>query len=192
MKKLTLLLAFIGTLTLSAQTTYDLDWAIGINGEAASLTIEVGDTVRWTWTDTLPHTVTSEAGSQETFDSGTITGNGQQYSYTFTQEGINDYLCIFHPATMFGTITVEAELSAEDKFFKNIKLYPNPVKDRIILTSMLELDSFKLYNSLGSLVYQNTKSGHTIDYDMSHLQSGIYFVVVSSNGLNKTFKIVKK
>ncbi len=51
MKNNILFIAIMATVTLSAQTTFDLDWAIGINGEDASLTIETGDTVRWTWTD---------------------------------------------------------------------------------------------------------------------------------------------
>ena len=73
MKKITLLIMALVVSIASAQTTFDLDWAIGINGAAASVTIEPGDTVRWTWTDSAPHTVTNLTGSQEMFDSGILT-----------------------------------------------------------------------------------------------------------------------
>lgn len=47
--------------------------------------------VTWTLTNSAPHTVTSLAGSQATFDSGTLTSVGQTFSYTFDEEGINNY-----------------------------------------------------------------------------------------------------
>jgi len=107
MKKITLLMAFLGSVFSFAQTTHNLDWQQGISGEDASLTIEVGDIVIWTLTNTSPHTVTSLDGSQETFDSGTLSGMGETFSFTFTEVGENDYQCNFHAGNMFGTITVE-------------------------------------------------------------------------------------
>ena len=70
---------------LMAQTTYNLDWGLNINGAAASLTIEPGDTVEWTWIDGLQHNVVSETSAQESFNSGLIQGQGSTWSYTFTQ-----------------------------------------------------------------------------------------------------------
>ena len=90
MIKITFLLFIFSTLCFS-QTTYTIDWENGVNGEDASLTIDVRDIVTWTWSNSAPHTVTSLSGSQETFDSGTLTGVGQTFSYTFDEEGINNY-----------------------------------------------------------------------------------------------------
>ncbi len=135
--------------------------------------------------------VVSLASSQESFDSGIMTGSGSQFEYTFTEVGINNYLCSLHPNNMFGTITVQQELSVDEMFLKNIKLYPNPVKNIFTLSSLFELDSFKIYNTLGSLVYEKTGNNHVIQYDMSHLQSGIYILAIASDNLKKTFKIVK-
>ena len=148
MKQLTLLLALFSSGLMLSQTTYNLDWAVGINGEDASVTIEVGDTVEWTWTDNLPHTVTSLPSATESFDSGTLTGNGTTYAYTFTVEGVNPYDCVIHPATMFGTITVEEALSIEDKFAINVNYYPNPVSDKLTVTSLFSLDSYQVFDIL--------------------------------------------
>ncbi len=193
MKKISLLLTtcFLSVF-LQAQTTFDIDWFFNV-GSLANLTIEVDDTVRWTWADTSPHSVTSITGqSQETFDSGILTGVGQQFSYTFTQEGTNDYRCEVHPGAMFGTITVEQNLSIEDKFLSNVNYFPNPVNDKLTVTSLFILDSSKVYNILGKEVFQQNENANVAEINMSGLSNGIYFVTVSSGELKKTFKIVKR
>ena len=109
MKKITLLfvLLFAG-LSAMAQTTHNLNWYMGISTTDASLTIDAGDTVIWNFTDVPSHSVTSDAGSTETFDSGILsTGIGTTYSYTFATAGTNPYHCSVHPS-MVGTITVNA------------------------------------------------------------------------------------
>ncbi|WP_165805965.1 T9SS type A sorting domain-containing protein [Marixanthomonas spongiae] len=174
-----------------AQTTFDLDWYVGIPNADASITIETGDTVRWTWTDELPHSVTSDSGSQEDFDSGIITGNGTQFSYTFMQVGVNDYECDVHSG-MEGTITVDEVMSVEDKFRRNISFYPNPVANSLTVASLFKLDSYKIYNILGKLVAQGAANGNVTEIDMSSLQSGIYFVNATSGALQSSFKIAKQ
>lgn len=193
MKHVTLFLAaLLTTGFMAAQVTYNLDWAVGINGEDASVTIEVGDSVEWTWTDNLPHTVTSLAGATEAFDSGTITGNGETYTYTFTMEGVNPYDCVIHPATMFGTITVEAALSVEDKFAINVNAYPNPVLDKLTVTSLFSLDSYTVFDILGKQVQSGQINANIASVDFSKLTSGMYFVNVQSGELQKTIKVMKR
>ncbi|WP_121667090.1 cupredoxin domain-containing protein [Mesonia aquimarina] len=106
MKKITLFSFLLLSNIIFSQTTYNLDWEIGMNGANASLTIDVGDTVIWTWTDSSPHSVRTLPESQETFDSGISSGVGTTFSFTFTEAGINDYQCGVHTTSMFGTITV--------------------------------------------------------------------------------------
>ncbi len=74
---------------------------------AANTTVNVGEKVIWTWGDALPHSVTSVTGPA-TFDSGIDTGAGSTFSFTFTQAGTYTYRCNVHPATMTGTVTVQA------------------------------------------------------------------------------------
>ena len=68
-----------------------------------SLTVRVGDTVRWKNVGTKPHTIT--------FSSQALTGSdlflaGQDYKVAFDQIGTFGYVCEFHGG-MIGTITVE-------------------------------------------------------------------------------------
>jgi plastocyanin len=68
----------------------------------AELAVAVGDTVVWTNSDVLPHTVTSGVPSAATFDSRSIEPK-QQWRYTVKTAGELAYVCTFHP-TMHGKL----------------------------------------------------------------------------------------
>ena len=73
----------------------------------ASLTINAGDTVEWTNTDTAAHTVTSGSpanGPSGVFDSSLIMGDAS-FENTFDEAGSYDYFCMVHP-WMVGNIQV--------------------------------------------------------------------------------------
>lgn len=84
--------------------TVDLDWSTGV-GNQGTTTIAPGDTVRWTWVDSLPHTVTSTDGGFTS--SSTVAGNGFTYEVTFNDVGSFPYDCAIH-SSMRGTISVVA------------------------------------------------------------------------------------
>ncbi len=191
MKKITFILFILIASAISAQTTFEIPWQIGSNGEAQSPTIEVGDIVSWTWGDGAPHTVTSLAGSQEEFATAVESGVGFQFSYTFTEVGINPYRCEVHPGSMFGTVTVVQNLSTQDKFIKNIKFYPNPVTEKLTISSLFKVDKYQIYNAIGSKIAEGEGSGNYTNINMSRLNSGFYFVKITSGDLQSTFKITK-
>jgi len=77
-----------------------------------NITVNVGDTVEWTWAGANPHSVTADDGS---FDSNPPPANFQtsgSFSHTFTAPGTYRYYCRVHGAPngvgMSGTITVQA------------------------------------------------------------------------------------
>ena len=67
-----------------------------------TLTIDAGDTVVWTNTDTTDHTATDSDGG---FDSFPITPGGT-FSFTFTTAGPYNYSCLFQQFS--GQIVVES------------------------------------------------------------------------------------
>jgi plastocyanin len=69
----------------------------------SSLTINVGDRVTWTNSDSVAHTATATSGA---FDTGDI-AEGQSASVRFTKPGTYAYACTPHPS-MTGTIRVRA------------------------------------------------------------------------------------
>lgn len=69
----------------------------------ATITIDVGDRVRWTNRDNVEHTATARNGS---FDTGLL-ANGESRTVRFTTAGRYRYICTPHPS-MTGTIVVQA------------------------------------------------------------------------------------
>lgn len=193
MKRILLLSALFATIGLSAQTTHHIDnWAMGISNQDASLTIDEGDTVEWTWSDGLPHTVSSTGGSTETFDSGTITGAGQTYSYTFTEVGSNPYQCNVHPA-MNGTIEVQAILGIDDVNKVTFEYYPNPTTDILTINAGDVIDNIAVYDMSGKLVMQSDNAGNSNSkIYMQNYNAGTYFVKVMVAGQTKTISVVKQ
>ncbi len=77
------------------------------------ITISLGQTVRWTNNDNVPHTSTSgdpeDADAGALWDSGTI-DPGESFTHTFVQVGEFEYYCDFHetiPAMRDARVTVE-------------------------------------------------------------------------------------
>lgn len=89
-------------MTLAAHATVH---QVNIQGFAFSpleLTIQQGDTVRWTNLDSYPHTATANGGE---FDSGMLNLD-DSFEYVFTSAGTYDYYCYFH-TNMTAVIMVE-------------------------------------------------------------------------------------
>jgi plastocyanin len=68
-----------------------------------SLSISVGDTVKWTNNDSAAHTVTSDTGAE--LQSSQI-GQGGTYQHVFHTAGSFVYHCSIH-TTMHGSVTVQ-------------------------------------------------------------------------------------
>lgn len=178
--------------SLNAQTTYNLDWALNINGAAASLTIEPGDTVEWTWVDNLQHNVASTAAAQESFNSGLLQGQGTTWSYTFTEVGVNNYVCTPHSSSMFGAITVEEALSIDEKFARNIVYTLAQSTNRLRIQSLMPINELVIYNLLGVPQIRVSVRDQFTEIDMSALVSGVYLVKATSQKAQTTFKVVKR
>lgn len=68
------------------------------------ITAKVGQTVRFTNNEPVPHNVVSQDGPQQ-FESDTF-GEGGTYELELTEAGTISYVCTLHPG-MDGTITVQ-------------------------------------------------------------------------------------
>ena len=77
--------------------------------QPVALTINSGDTVKWTNQDGVPHTVTSGTNCQNNgvWTSSGFLSNGQTFSVTFSEAGTYPYFCSLHCLNnMTGTIFV--------------------------------------------------------------------------------------
>jgi len=93
-----------GMMGIGAGPTAPADTSVRMAGsrfEPSTLTVAVGETVRWFNDDALPHTVSATDGSWE---SGNL-APGQALERRFDTAGSYPYLCRYHPG-MTGTIEV--------------------------------------------------------------------------------------
>ncbi|QNM85082.1 T9SS type A sorting domain-containing protein [Polaribacter pectinis] len=83
-------------------------------------------------------------------------------------------------------------LSVENQNFieKNISIFPNPITDilNVKITSNIEIKNTIVYNMLGKKVLQSKNT----EIDLKQLNSGVYFIKISTNSGNLHQKIIKK
>lgn len=80
--------------------------AIGMEGlrfNPDNVTVKVGQTVKWTDLEDIPHNVTAESGADFTSDTF---GKGKSFEFKAVKAGTIKYVCTIHPG-MAGTLTVE-------------------------------------------------------------------------------------
>jgi plastocyanin len=200
-KKLPFILFLILATSIVAQTTstVSIDWGRNSTpsstGNAnSSRTIEVGDTVAWTWYSSGSHNVKSTAASNETFESDFFQ-NGGTYSRTFTSVGTNEYICSPHPSDMFGTITVVAEgvLGITDAKRLLFDMFPNPASDNITiqLPSGTENATVQFYDYLGRLALSKKVTRTKDEVAVSSLSKGVYVLKVVTEDKIGSQKFVK-
>ena len=87
---------------------------------------------------------------------------------------------------------INTTLSAQEIDFANFSYYPNPVKDKLMLTN-INLSKLSIYNTMGQLidvkkldVLQNQN-----EVDLSTLSNGMYLVVLENETTQKTIQIIK-
>lgn len=86
-----------------------------------------------------------------------------------------------------GVIYDLAHYSVEDSEADAIVLYPNPVKDRLMVKAE-NLQSVEIYNLVGQQVLVSTSDV----VDMGVLNQGIYFVRINADGKTVTKRVVKQ
>ncbi|MBS3737462.1 T9SS type A sorting domain-containing protein [Mesohalobacter halotolerans] len=203
MKKLLFVfMALIISIFANAQTeTYFIDWSFGSNPSAtgdanSNRTIEVGDTVTWLWYANGTHNVVSKADATESFSSP-LQGSGSTFSHTFTQIGVNDYICQPHAGSMFGTITVVADGSLNTQDFsllENLKIFPNPARDKFNLEfgiNNFESLNVNIYNLIGQKVKQfNKVQNNDMTFDISNLDAGLYLLKIYKGNNSITKRLI--
>lgn len=69
-------------------------------------------------------------------------------------------------------------------------LYPNPTSDRVFIESDATMQSVKVYNTLGQIVYSNDKvNANSIELNTNSYAAGTYIVTISSNNGMATRRI---
>ena len=192
MKKTLLLFFTIISFTLSAQTTHNLDWANDGSSNNQQITIDVGDTIIWTW-GSGTHNLRATSGT-ESFDSGYFTGTGNTFTYTFNQVGSTDYVCDPHAGNMNGTVTVTSTAGISENNLLSFEMYPNPVSDllNIQLPTGTEKAEVSVFDYTGRLVSSKIISSNDTALNVQKISRGIYMIRVATNTKIGVQRFIKK
>ena len=104
--------------------------------------------------------------------------------WTVFDDSGNESECTFN-------VTVNEPVGMKTIRDKEISLYPNPVKQKIYLKSVENIQNVKIYDLTGKIVIEKTGLiGNEID--ISNLFSGVYIVNISTENNSYTTKIIKE
>ncbi len=100
----------------------------------------------------------------------------------------------FNPAIVTNTFTTEfvTQLGTDDFESNPFTLYPNPVKDILYISNMLQFDTVTVFNLLGQAVITKSTNGTNAVIDCSSLQSGVYMVKITAEDSEKIIRIIKE
>ena len=82
--------------------------------------------------------------------------------------------------------------------FKGINLFPNPTEDNVFFSipSSIKIESLKIYNSIGQLVYSqeiNSISNNLLKIDLTNFSNGIYLInLTKANASQMTYQVTKR
>jgi len=185
MKKITFLTFMMLGIICNAQNEYNFNWNMQSTNQ--QITIDVGDTVIWTWTDSPEHNLKSTSGTH-TFDSD-YHGQGYVYTLTFSEPGVTDYTCTPH-SSMYGTITVNSSMSVNENEILGLKIFPNPVSSGYVTikAAVSGVKNVELFDLNGRVVLKTSINADILN--VSSINPGVYFIKLSVNGVVETSKLI--
>ncbi|MBC5836828.1 T9SS type A sorting domain-containing protein [Flavobacterium muglaense] len=89
-------------------------------------------------------------------------------------------------------ITVNlASLGIKEIESNHIKIYPNPVKDKITISNSADIEKIELYNLIGQKIFTNSFLTNKITIDLTNYKSGVYLLKIFSEGKVYANKVIK-
>jgi uncharacterized repeat protein (TIGR01451 family) len=85
-----------------------------------------------------------------------------------------------------------ATLGNENFVFNDFQYFPNPVKNSLLLTNKSVMNEITVTSVLGQNIMTQKANGLQTELDFSALKSGVYFVKVVSEGIQKTIQVIRE
>lgn len=84
------------------------------------------------------------------------------------------------------------EMGVENQIFEGFSFYPNPVKEMLNLKAGSLIEKVEIHNLLGQKVLEIQPNNLESSIETDLLQTGTYLMSVTIEGVNKTFRLIKK
>jgi hypothetical protein len=180
---------------------FDVWYSVAVPA-SGTLTIETGEVDGSGFTDSVVVVYTGTCGSLTELECG---DDFEDFSSLFSQlnlTGLTPGAVLYIKVARFtlgdGT-SDDFQLSAYDASLgnptfanNNFKVYPNPVKNILNLSSAENISDVAVYNLLGQQVVAKSVNATQSQIDMAALPKGTYMVKVTANNQVKTIKVIKE
>jgi plastocyanin len=182
------ILLLIACIALEAQVTRANIYSVLVKDYSftpATVTAEVGDTIRWIWQGGS-HTTTSTtipAGAAP-WDSP-ITPTNAVFQYILTVPGTYLYLCTPHASLSMTGIIVVSPTSVESVENFPLRIAPNPANDvlEVALPGQKQDVEIRILDMLGRSVFDGIiSSGKTMSISTANIPSGLYQLTLNLEG----------
>lgn len=89
-------------------------------------------------------------------------------------------------------ITAGTDLKSPGFEIRNLRYYPNPVKDILTLEYSDTIDELHLFNMLGQLIFIMKTDSPKVQINMISMASGNYILQITAKGNSQNIKIIKE
>ncbi len=88
-------------------------------------------------------------------------------------------------------ITVDPETGINNQNISQVKIYPNPVKDMLMISYSEDIESMEILSISGQVIISHECDDKLLEIETSSLPDGIYFIRIKVGNEEVTRKIVK-
>ena len=85
----------------------------------------------------------------------------------------------------------KTSISQENIDKDKVKIYPNPVNDILNISAPENIESVKIINSIGQLIYQEKVNTNELKINTNNYKSGFYIISIKTKAQLITRKIIK-
>ena len=121
--------------------------------------------------------------------------NDLSHEYTLTENGLYcvEVVALYNEKSSVAVADmIDAIASIDEENITTFNIYPNPASDFVKITAHgSQLETIKIYNSLGMLVEEIEVSADEVEINTSEYKSGIYFIQVYSDNKTTNKKVIK-
>ncbi len=91
-----------------------------------------------------------------------------------------------------GPVNLRTLLNTQDNIFSQFQFYPNPANTALNLVATEQIDSVRIFDTLGKEVLSQDINQTMSRIDVSGITTGIYFMEITIQNTSKVFKFIKK
>lgn len=140
----------------------------------------------------------TETIASETTSADTENGEYDEFLYDLSAfDGEDIYVAIVGTSTnqfhlLVDDFSVGTTASTGLETFQSFSFYPNPVQNSVNLSAQSQIDRVVIHNMLGQKVKERESNKTDLQLNVAEFASGVYFMNVTIDGNQKTFKLVKE